>query len=117
MASGWRGGATSFAGTPRLVMSAGTVVTSDGDRVMHDEAVRETSDGSTRAVQDTHDRTWHVYPVIEVSKVGAPRRTSWLCLDCGDDRRFIAPVPEGWRLWSDATLLHWISVAKPDLRS
>jgi len=84
---------------------------------MAEPATPEGSDDSARAVQDAHGRTWHAYPVMEVSKVGAPRRTSWLCLESGGDRRFIVPVPEGWRLWTDSTLLHWISVAKPDLRT
>lgn len=85
--------------------------------MMTDEATREISEDSARAVQDAHGLTWHVYPVMEITKVGAPRRTSWLCLESGNDRRFIAPVPDGWRLWTDATLLHSIAVAKPDLRT
>lgn len=84
---------------------------------MAEEAAQETSGITMRAVDDAHGQTWYVYPVIAMTKVGAPRRTSWLCLESGDDRRFIAPVPAGWVTWNDAMLLQSIATAKPDLRS
>ncbi|MDB4887113.1 MAG: hypothetical protein JWN79_2551 [Gemmatimonadetes bacterium] len=81
------------------------------------ERVTEKQDETpVRSVQDAQGRTWFAYPVIEGSKLGAPRRASWLCLECGPDRRYISPVPEDWQKWSDATLLHSISSARPDLR-
>lgn len=85
------------------------------DQPMRD-VVAETTAEAVRTVEDAQGRTWYAYPLLELSKVGAPRRTSWLCLESGSERRFIAPVPAGWRQWTDAALLHAIAVAKPDLR-
>lgn len=73
-------------------------------------------DQPVRAVEDARGVTWFVYPVIESSKIGAPQRTSWLCLESGKDRRFIAPIPDGWRQWPEAVLLKAIGAARPDLR-
>ena len=83
---------------------------------MTEQAAEEVGENPVRSVQDAQGRTWFAYPVVERSKVGAPRRASWLCLECGADRRYISPVPDDWRQWSDALLLHSISSARPDLR-
>ncbi len=86
------------------------------DVLMSQQAVTEPYEDPVRPVVDAQGRTWYVYPVVEGMKVGATQRATWLCLECGDDRRFISPVPDGWRQWTDGTLLHSIYVAKPDLR-
>ena len=83
---------------------------------MANDAIAEGNEEPVRTVQDAQGRTWHVYPVIERTKVGAPHRASWLCLESGSDRRFISPVPDDWRRWSDAALLLSIHAARPDLR-
>lgn len=80
------------------------------------QPMQNVMDNPVRSVQDARNRTWYVYPVIEIRKVGAPHRTSWLCMESGSERRFIAPIPDGWRQWSTTALLHAISIAKPDLR-
>jgi hypothetical protein len=73
-------------------------------------------DSPVRPVTDASARMWHVYVVIEGSKLGARPRADWLCMESGNERRYMSPIPEGWMHWSDATLLHWISVARQDLR-
>jgi hypothetical protein len=92
----------------------------DAEGSMAEQAISDGRGGGdeelVRATQDSEGRTWFAYPVIEGSKVGAPRRASWLCLESGTDRRFITPVPDGWRQWPDATLLQAIATARPDLR-
>jgi hypothetical protein len=69
-----------------------------------------------RAVQDVNGRTWHVYVVLEGTKWDKKPRRNWLCLENGNERKYISPVPTGWEEWSDERLRIAIAQAKPDLR-
>jgi hypothetical protein len=83
------------------------------------DRINEPNETSVREVLDAENRVWHVYVVIEGTKWGpAPdqKRRNWLCLETKGDRRFITPVPEGWRQVSDERLRAMIIAAKPDLR-
>ena len=37
----------------------------------------------------------------------------WLCFECGDDRRRLSPIPQGWSRASDATLESYCRSATP----
>ena len=40
----------------------------------------------------------------------------WLCFECVDEKRRLAPVPEGWDRADDETIEQWCCVAKPVVR-
>lgn len=40
----------------------------------------------------------------------------WLCFECRDEKRRLAPVPEGWDRADDETIEQWCCVAKPVVR-
>ena len=73
-----------------------------------------------RSVVDPSGRRWHVYLVEEGTRWDPEiemRRHHWLCCQSEKERRFIAPVPPDWLVWSDETLLAAISVARHDHRA
>lgn len=75
---------------------------------------------SGRNVVDSQGQRWHVYVVEEGGRWDPEiemRRHNWLCCQSDDARRFIAPVPDGWREWSDDTLLEAIAGARHDHRA
>jgi len=41
----------------------------------------------------------------------------WLCFECGEDRRRLSPIPNGWSRASDATLESYCRLATPARRS
>jgi len=80
----------------------------------------ETHETPVRTVADADHRVWHVYVVppglkwdIEIED----RRRHFLRFEHGEERRWMHPVPEEWMQWTDSTLLHWLGVAKLDLRA
>jgi len=40
----------------------------------------------------------------------------WLCFECADEKRRLAPVPEGWDRADDETIEQWCCTAKPVVR-
>lgn len=40
----------------------------------------------------------------------------WLCFECADEKRRLAPVPEGWDRADDESIEQWCCVAKPVVR-
>ena len=40
----------------------------------------------------------------------------WLCFECGEEKRRLAPVPEGWDRADDETIEQWCCSAKPVVR-
>ena len=40
----------------------------------------------------------------------------WLCFETADEKRRLAPVPEGWDRADDETIEQWCCVAKPVVR-
>lgn len=40
----------------------------------------------------------------------------WLCFECSDEKRRLAPVPEGWDRADDETIEQWCCQAKPVVR-
>lgn len=81
--------------------------------------LNDPNESAVRTVLDAENRTWHVYVVVERTKWGPSpdqKRSNWLCLETRGDRRFITPVPEGWKQLSDERLRALIARAKPDLR-
>jgi len=40
----------------------------------------------------------------------------WLCFECKDEKRRLAPVPEGWDRADDEMIEQWCCVAKPVTR-
>lgn len=76
----------------------------------------EPDESPVREVVDSAGGRWFVYAVFETSKWGAKQRAHWLCMESGEERRFLSPIPGDWMSWSDPTLLNWIYLAKPDLR-
>ncbi len=72
-----------------------------------------------RTVVDDSGQTWQVYVVSEGRGWDADlpdRRHDWLKCASQSDRRFIAPVPDGWLTWTDAELLYAITSARRDMR-
>ena len=59
-------------------------------------------------------------------RTGAPRKAratiaeeftyGWLCFECGEEKRRLAPVPEGWDRADDETIEQWCCTAKPVVR-
>jgi hypothetical protein len=78
----------------------------------------ETPPGS-RTLADADGHTWHVYVVVEGLGWDADlpdRRSNWLACVSLADRRFIAPVPEGWESWSEDELRAAVAKAPRDKR-
>lgn len=73
-----------------------------------------------RTLVDADGQTWHLYVVVEGLGWDADlpdRRSNWLaCVSLGD-RRFIAPVPEGWESWPDEALQAAVAAAPRDKRN
>ena len=83
------------------------------------DRINKPNESPVRAVQDAEGRLWHVYVVVERTKWGPgadQKRSNWLCLETKGDRRYITPVPAGWKALSDDGLLDLIALSKPDLR-
>lgn len=40
----------------------------------------------------------------------------WLCFECKEEKRRLAPVPEGWDRADDETIEQWCCTAKPVTR-
>jgi hypothetical protein len=83
------------------------------------DRINKPNESPVREIRDAEGRTWHVYVVVERTKWGPgpdQKRSNWLCLETRGDRRFITPVPEGWKQLSDERMRDLIAVAKPDLR-
>jgi hypothetical protein len=40
----------------------------------------------------------------------------WLCFECSEEKRRLAPVPEGWDRADDETIEQWCCQAKPVVR-
>lgn len=40
----------------------------------------------------------------------------WLCFECVNEKRRLAPVPEGWERVDDDTIEQWCCAAKPVVR-
>jgi hypothetical protein len=40
----------------------------------------------------------------------------WLCFECSEEKRRLAPVPEGWDRADDETIEQWCCAAKPVTR-
>lgn len=40
----------------------------------------------------------------------------WLCFECAEEKRRLAPVPEGWDRADDETIEQWCCAAKPVVR-
>jgi hypothetical protein len=40
----------------------------------------------------------------------------WLCFECSEEKRRLAPVPEGWDRADDETIEQWCCTAKPVTR-
>jgi hypothetical protein len=78
----------------------------------------ETPPGS-RTLVDADGHTWHVYVVVEGLGWDADlpdRRSNWLACVSLADRRFIAPVPDGWESWSEDELRDAVASARRDKR-
>jgi hypothetical protein len=82
-------------------------------------------------------RVWDVHPSHAERRVGDDRRSDdrleslkdrrrmseprvlmppelmagWLCFECGDQRKRLVPVPEGWQSAPAAQLRHWLHEA------
>jgi hypothetical protein len=85
-----------------------------------------------RRIVDDRARTWDVWEVIPslVDSTATPLRgrapdsgrrlvvpaelqSGWLAFQCGDERRRIAPLPDGWSTMSDTLLLRLLAAALP----
>ena len=42
--------------------------------------------------------------------------SGWLCFECVNEKRRLAPVPEGWERVDDDTIEQWCCAAKPVVR-
>ena len=66
---------------------------------------------SIRVVTDQGGTEWQVFEVYPSSErssrahVPLNFREGWLCFQSQYERRRLAPIPPGWRLWDDGALL------------
>lgn len=66
---------------------------------------------SIRVVTDQGGMEWQVFEVYPSSErssrahVPLDFRDGWLCFQSPFERRRLAPIPLGWRLWDDHALL------------
>ena len=71
---------------------------------------------SYREVQDGHGRLWQVWNTIPVSVAGALAEgfaAGWLTFECEEEKRRLAPIPEGWEHAADDRLLVLLGDAQP----
>lgn len=78
---------------------------------------------AVRAFSAPEGTTWSVWEVIpaQVSEFRSshgshlPRDMAdgWLCFDCGNEKRRLAPLPVNWHDGSDADLWLWCRAAVP----
>lgn len=72
-----------------------------------------------RLVRGPDGRAWVVMHIQEGMRWDPEiemRRQDWLCCATAGDRRYITPVPPGWKDWSDLELVGAVVRARPDLR-
>lgn len=54
-------------------------------------------------------RVWDVRPTaptrLEMTGASPVLKQGWLCFESANEKRRVAPAPEGWDSWDDATLV------------
>ncbi len=83
------------------------------------EVNEKTDEVVSRTVFDPDGHAWHLYVVHEGLGWDAEmesRRVNWLCCSSLAERRFVSPIPESWRIMTDAELVAMIAVAQRDAR-
>jgi hypothetical protein len=71
---------------------------------------------SYREVQDGHGRLWQVWNTVPTSVAGALAEgfaAGWLTFECEEEKRRLAPIPEGWEHAADEHLLALLRDAQP----
>jgi hypothetical protein len=72
-----------------------------------------------REVADADGCVWAIFDVRPsahrsvLPQVQAGYTQGWLCLQCADARRRLAPIPEGWEKGTEADLLDLLARATP----
>lgn len=64
-----------------------------------------------RVIKDAHGETWDVWEV-HPSAESAILRGGWLAFQSRDEKRRLAPVPDGWEERSDDDLLALLDAAE-----
>ena len=67
-----------------------------------------------REFADAAERRWQVWETIPTRGAGLGEfGNGWLTFDDGEERRRLAPVPEGWPRFTDERLGLLVRIAKP----
>jgi hypothetical protein len=72
-----------------------------------------------REVADAEGAVWAIFDVRPTARrsalpqVQAGYAQGWLCLQCAEARRRLAPIPLGWETKTDAELLELVASATP----
>jgi hypothetical protein len=73
-----------------------------------------------KTFKDRQGKTWDVWQVDPKQGSHAPVAEEfsfgWLCFESADEKRRLAPVPEGWERADDDTIEQWCCIAKPVTR-
>ena len=73
------------------------------------------SDSSERRSGDDR-RAGEKGPGISRATIAPEFTYGWLCFETSDEKRRLAPVPEGWDRADDESIEQWCCVAKPVTR-